>query len=335
MSMPGPVRRSRRGEKRTMKLRTLWAVAAWALGCGPAMGQSYPVKNVRIIVPAAAGGGVDIMARLLGSEFTQALGQQFIVENRSPSVAAADMVAKAAADGYTLLMSTATYLVNGALHKSLPYDPLRDFATVSLIGSTPIIIVAHPSLPVRSIKDLIALARQKPGALNFGSGGIGSPLHLAGELLRQNARIDIVHIAYKGTAPATIDLLAGQVQLMFPTVLSMFQYIQAGRIKVLAVMNAHRSPTLPNVQTTAEAGFPELTASVRFGLLAPRNTARPAIDQLYRAVVKALRTQEFRERLLKDDVEPIGSSPDEFAAFASVESAKWTRVIRSANIKPE
>ena len=316
----------------------LWihaAAAALLLGAGPASGQSYPVKSVRILVSAAPGGGVDIIARMIGNEFSRALGQQFLVENRTSSVATADAVAKAAPDGHTLMVSTATYLVNAVLHKDLPYDPLRDFAPISLIGSAPVIICSQASLPATTLEGLIALVKQKPGALNFGSGGIGSPLHLAGELFKQDAKVDIMHIAYKGTAPAATALLAGEVQLMFPSVLSMYPHIKAGKVRVLAVMSAHRSATLPEVPTTAEAGLPGLTAGIWYGVTAPKNTPRPAIDQLHRQVVKAVAGKEFRERLLRDDVEPIGSSPDEFSAFAAAELTKWSRVIRAANIKPE
>lgn len=319
----------------TKAFLALAAAAAALLSGGSALSQSYPVKAVRIVVPAAPSGGVDIMARLLGKEFSQSLGQPFIVENRSPSVSADDGVAKAAPDGYTLLFSTATYLVNAALHKDLPYDPIRDFAPVSVIGSTPIIVVCHPSLPVNSIRDLIALAKQKPGALNFGSGGIGSPLHLAGELFNQEAKVNIVHIAYKGTSPALINLLSGEVQLMFPSVISTYPYMKSGKVRVLAVLNPHRSRTLPEVPTTAESGLPNLVASIWFGILAPHGTPKPVVDRLHKAAVKAVATKEFRERLLRDEVEPIGNSPEEFSAFASAELAKWTRVIRAASIKAE
>lgn len=319
-----------------MRLVVLAGIGAMsACVTNPADAQTYPVKPVRMIVPAAPAGGVDIMGRLLASEFSQAFGQNFIVENRTPTVSAADIVAKAPGDGYTLLVSTATYLVNGSLHKDLPHDPLRDFVPVSLVGTTPIIICVHPSLPVNNIKGLIALAKQKPGTLNFGSGGIGSPLHLAGELFKQSAKVDIVHVAYKGTAPAAMDLLAGQVQLMFPSVISMYPYIQSGRTRVIAVMSARRSPTLKDTQTTVEAGFPDLTASIWFGVLASRNTPRAVVDQLNRVIVKAVARKDFRERLLRDDMEPIGDSPDQFAAFAAEEYAKWSRVIKAANVKVE
>lgn len=314
-------------------LRILVVAAVLFVNTGPASGQNYPAQPVRIIAPAAPGGGVDIMARLLANSFTKSFGQQFIVENRTPSVVAGEVVAKAQPDGQTLLLSTATYLVNRALYKNLPYEPLRDIATISLVGSTPIILVCHPSLPVTSVQGLIVLAKQKPGALNFGSGGNGSPLHLAGELFKQTAKVDIVHVAYRGTAPAAIDLLSGQMQLMFPSVISMYPHIKAGKARVLAVLSPGRSATLPEVPTAAEAGLPGLTASIWFGLLAPANTPKPVIGQLHQAVIKAIGTKEFKDRLLRDNVDPIGSSPEEFASFAAAEYAKWSRVIRTANIK--
>ncbi|NBS58395.1 MAG: tripartite tricarboxylate transporter substrate binding protein [Betaproteobacteria bacterium] len=315
--------------------RSVMLAVAGVLLAAPVVAQNYPVKPVRIIVPAAPGGGVDIMARLIAMEFTQALGQNFIVENRSPQVAGADAAAKAPGDGYTLMVSTASYLVNKVLHKQLPYDPINDFVPVSLLGSTPVIICVHPSLPVTNVKSLVALAKAKPGTLNFGSGGIGSPLHLAGELFKQGTKTDIVHIAYKGTAPAAIDLLSGQVQMMFPSVISMYPYIQSGRTRVLAVMSTRRSPTLTEVPTIAEAGYPDLTAAIWFGLNASRNTPRPIADQLQRVVAKSVSSNEFRERLLRDDVEPIGSTPDQYGAFVSAELAKWSKVIINANIKAE
>ncbi len=296
---------------------------------GPAVSQTPS----RIIVGAAPGGGVDIMARLLANSFTQSLGQRFIVENRTPVLVAGEIVAKAPPDGKTLFLSTATYLVNRALYKNMSYDPLQDIATISLVGSTPIIMVSHPSLPVTSVKELIALAKKNPGALNFGSGGNGSPLHLAGELFKQIAKVDIVHVAYRGTAPAAIDLLSGQVQLMFPSVISMYPYIKAGKLRVLAVFSPQRSAAIPDVPTTAEAGLPDLTASIWFGLLTSGNTPRAITEPLHQAVVKAIQTKELNDRLLRDNVDPIGSSPEEFASFAAAEYAKWSAVIRVANIK--
>jgi len=305
------------------------------LSAAPALAQTYPAKPVRILVGSSAGGGVDIIARLLATDFSQVAGQQFIVENRSSSLATAAALAKSTPDGYTLMLTTASYIVNRALHKDLPYDPLRDIAAVSLVGSTPIIIVTHPSLPVTNVRSLVALAKQKPGALNFGSGGIGSPLHLAGELFKQATHVEIVHIAYKGTAPAAVNLAAGEVQILFPSMISMYPYIQAHRARVLAVMNDRRSASLPAIPTTAEAGCPGLTAGIWYGLIAPAGTPRPIVDQLQQLVTQAIAKKDIRERLLRDDVEPLGRGPDEFAAFADAELKKWSKVIADAHVKVE
>ena len=298
-----------------------------------AFSQGYPAQPVRVIAPAAPGGGVDIMARLLANSFSESFGQRFIVENRNPSVLAGELLAKAQPNGQVLMLSTATYLVNKWLHSNLSYEPLRDITPISLVGSTPIIMVVHPSLPVKNVKELIALAKRKPGELNFASGGSGSPLHLAGELFKLEAKVNIVHVAYRGTAPAAADMLSGQVQLMFPSVISMYPHIQSGRTRVLAVLGPKRSQTLPDVPTSAEAGLPGLNASIWFGLLTTNGTPKPIIDQLHQAVVKTVATKDFKERLARDNVDPIGNSPEEFAAYASAESSKWGRVIKSANIK--
>lgn len=298
-----------------------------------ALSQNYPSQPVRVIAPAAPGGGVDIMARLLANSFSESFGQRFFVENRNPSVLAGELVAKAPPNGQVLMLSTATYLVNKWLHNNLPYEPLRDITTISLVGSTPIIMVSHPSLPVKNVKELIELAKRKPGELNFASGGSGSPLHLAGELFKLEAKVNVVHVAYRGTAPAAADMLSGQVQLMFPSVISMYPHIQSGRTRVLAVLSPKRSQTLPDVPSSAEAGLPGLNASIWFGLLTTNGTPKPVIDQLHQAVVKTIATKDFKERLARDNVDPIGNSPDEFAAYASAESSKWGRVIKGAHIK--
>jgi tripartite-type tricarboxylate transporter receptor subunit TctC len=308
---------------------------SWFATAGSVVAQSYPAKPVRILVGSSAGGGVDIIARLLATDFSQAAGQQFIVENRSSSIATAAALAKSPADGYSLMLTTASYIVNRALRRDLPYDPLRDIVAISLVGSTPIIIVTHPSLPVSNVRSLVALAKQKPGALNFGSGGIGSPLHLAGELFKQATHVDIVHIAYKGTAPAAVNLASGEVQILFPSVISMYPYIQANRARVLAVMNDRRAGSLPAVATTAEAGYPGLTAGIWYGLIASAGTPRAIVDQLQQLVIQALGKKDIRERLLRDDVEPLGHGPDEFARFAGAELKKWSKVIADAHIKVE
>jgi tripartite-type tricarboxylate transporter receptor subunit TctC len=320
---------------RTARALACLFAAALTLSNPSAFAQSYPAKAVRILVGSSAGGGVDIIARLLGADFSQALAQQFVIENRPSSIGAVTLLAKSPPDGYTLMLTTASYVVNRALHKDLPYDPLRDIVPVSLVGSTPIIIVVHPSLPVSNLRSLVALAKQKPGALNFGSGGIASPLHLAGELFKQATQVDIVHIAYKGTAPAAVNLAAGEVQILFPSVISMYPYIQSHRAKVLAIMNDRRAASLPAVPTTAEAGWPGLTAGIWYGLIAPGGTPRGVVDQLQQLVAQAIAKKDIRERLLRDDVEPLGRGPDEFAAFVGAEYKKWARVIADAKMKVE
>jgi tripartite-type tricarboxylate transporter receptor subunit TctC len=295
--------------------------------------QTYPTQSVRIIVPTVPAGGVDIMARLVASAFTDSFGQKFFVENRTPSMLAAEVVAKAPPNGHTLMVSTATYLVNRLLYKNLNYDPITDLSPISLIGSTPIILVIHPSLPVPSLRELIRLAHRKPGSLNFASGGNGSPLHLAGELFNQEAKVNIIHVPYRGTAPATLDLLAGQTQLMFPSVLSMYPYIQSGKTRVLSILAPQRSAVLADVPTTAEAGLPHLTASIWYGLLATGGTPAAIQMDLYRAMTKALSEPRFQARLARDAVQAIGSTPEAYTQFALEEYEKWGKVIRKARIQ--
>jgi tripartite-type tricarboxylate transporter receptor subunit TctC len=315
--------------------RILMVVIIMFISAGSAISQNYPTKPVRIMVGAAAGGGTDIMARFLAKSLAESFGKPFIVDNRASVTLAADVVAKAPPDGHTLLFSTATYLTNRALYKNLPYDPQRDLATISLVGSAPVIIGVTPTLPVASLKELVSLAKQKPGTLNLSSGGMGSPLHLAGALFQYSTKVNIGRVPYKGTAPAIMGLLTGEVQLTFASLISLAQYVQSGKAKVLAVMSPHRTRSLPDVPTTAEAGFPDLTAGIWYGFLATANTPKPIIDQLYRSVVKALETKDLRDSMLNDDVEPIGSSPEKYAAFASEEYTKWSNIIRATNFKVE
>lgn len=294
--------------------------------------QSYPARPVKIVL-SSPGGGTDIMARLVADHLTRSLGTQFIVESRQPNIAATTYVAKSPPDGYTLLVATASYIVNTLLHQNPPYDPLRDFSTISQLGSTPIIVVVHPSLPVRTLTDLIRLAKANPDALNFGSGGIGSPLHLAGELFNQTAGVRIVHVPFRGTANAATDLQAGRVQVLFPSSASVLPFIKAGRIRAIAVMGARRSAELPDVPTTAESGLPKLVANIWYGMVAPRGTPGAIVDQLYQNVVNALQRNDIRDRVIGLGVEPVGSSPSEFAAFAAEERSRWLNVIRTAKIE--
>lgn len=313
-------------------------IAGAALAAGLALlpiqcvAQSYPGKPVKIVL-SSPGGGTDVIARLFADHFTRAFGPQFIVESRQPNVAATNYVAKAKPDGYTLLVATASYIVNTLLHQNPPYDALKDFSAVSLLGTTPIIVAIHPSLPVRSLREVISLARRNPDSLSYGSGGIGSPLHLAGELFCQTAGIRMLHVPFKGTANAAVDLQAGRVQLMFPSSISVLPQVQAGRLRVLAVMSAKRVAELPDVPTTAEAGLPQLVVNIWYGMLVPQATPAAIVDQLHREVVNGLTGPDIRERMVSAGVVPVGNSPAEFAAFAAAERARWAAVIKAANIE--
>jgi tripartite-type tricarboxylate transporter receptor subunit TctC len=296
-----------------------------------ALAQSYPAKPVRIVL-SSPGGGTDVMARLFAEQFTRSLGVQFFVESRQPNIAAANYVAKSKPDGYTLLVATASYVVNSLLHRNPPYDPVKDFSAVSLLGTTPIIVAVHPSLPARSLNELVQLARKHPDELSYGSGGIGSPLHLAGELFNQTAGIKILHVPFKGTAHAAIDLQAGRVQVMFPSSVSVLPQVKAGRIRVLAIMSTRRSAELPDVPTAGESGFPNLVVNIWYGLMAPQGTPPAIVDQLQREVVNGLARPEIHAHLVNTGVEPVGSTPTEFSAFTLAERARWAGVIRSAKI---
>ena len=315
----------------------LCVVISLPLVAGAAAPDDYPNRPLRFIVPFPAGGSTDIIARIIGQQLTESMGRPVVIDNRpgANTVIGTEAVVRAAPDGNTLLLMATSFTVNPSAHARLPYDSLTDLAAVSRVAYNPLIICVHPSLQVTNVKQLIALAKAKPGALNFASGGVGSPLHLAGELFKQDTKTEMVHVAYKGTAPAAYDLLSGQMQVMFPSVISMYPYIKAGKVRVVAVMSAKRSPTLPEVQTTVESGLSQLTASIWFGLVAPKNTSTQIVQQLHEGVLKALANKDFRERLLRDDVDPVGNTPQEFTAYAQAEYAKWSRVIRGANIKVE
>jgi tripartite-type tricarboxylate transporter receptor subunit TctC len=292
--------------------------------------QPFPVKPVKIVL-SSPGGGTDIVARLFAENMSHSLGKPFSLEFRQPNVAAASFVAKAPEDGYVLLVATASYLMNGLMRQP-QYDPIRDFSAISLLGITPIIIVTHPTLPVNSVQELVTLARMRPGDLNYGSGGIRSPLHLAGELFNQVAKVHIVHVPYKGTANASTDLQAGRMQVMFPSTISVLPLIKERKIKVLAIMSEHRSAEIPGTPTTSESGLPELVANIWYGMLAPAKTPSHIIEILNKEVLIAMRNSQVLERLRGAGVEPVGSTPKAFSDFALAELTKWKRVIDNAKI---
>src|SRR5262245_10904254 len=320
-----------------MGLRVLCASAALAISAG-VCAQGYPSKPIRMIVAYPPGGGTDIVGRTVAQKLGEALGQAVVVENRGGASGniGTELAARATPDGYTVLMgNVAPNAINVSLFKNLPFDPVVDFAPVSLVASTPNILVVHPSTPARTVKEVVALARAKPGALNFASAGVGSSSHLAGELFRVLARAEIVHVPYKGAGPAMVDVLSGQVQLYFATMPAAMPHVKSGKLVAIAVTSAKRSPALPELPTVAEAGVPGYEASTWYGLLAPAHTPGAAIARLHDATVKVLAEPALREKLADQGFEPVGDTPEEFAAYIRSEIGKWGKVIRDAGIKAE
>lgn len=295
---------------------------------------AYPTGPVRIIVPFQPGGLTDILARTIARQLSERMGQQFMVENRPGAGGniGADAVAKAKPDGQTLLMgSIGTNAVNAHLYSKMPYDTLRDFAPISLVASGTLMLVVHPALPVHTMKELLAYAKANPGKLTYASGGAGASQHLAGELLKSMAGIDIVHVPYKGVAQGVTDVVAGQVSMTFDLA-TVLPHIKAGKLRPLAVANASRTSAFPDVPTIAEAGLAGYEASAWYGLFAPAGTSSEVVSRLNAEVVRALRSPEIHLRLTALGAEPVGNSPDQFAAFIKSEYNKWGRVAREAKI---
>ena len=300
-----------------------------------AAGGEYPARPIRLIVPFAPGGSADNLARTIQPALSDALGQSLVIDNRpgASSIIGTDLTAKAAPDGYTLLLITTTHTVNPALMPKLPFDALRDFAPVSLVVSQPNILVVHPAVAAKSVKELVALAKAKPNTLNFASGGNGSSPHLSGELLKLVAGVQLTHVPYKGSGPGITDLLGGHVQLMFAGPLGVEQYIKSGRLRALAVADARRSAVLPDVPTMAEAGVPGVETGTWYGMLAPARTPPAVIDAVHGAIVKVLQLPDLKARLLAQGVDIVASPPQQFAAFLSNEVAKWAKVVRDAKVQ--
>ena len=303
------------------KHRLAILASAVLLGTSSAGAQTYPAKTVRMVVPFAAGGGVDVVGRLLAPKLTDAWKQQIVVENRAGggSVIGTEVVARSAPDGYTLLLTAPPFTTNAALHPKLPYDSLQDFAPVTLVAVAPLIVVLHPSLPVRSIKDLVAVAKARPGQLSYGSSGNGGPQHLAGELFKSMAGVDLVHIPYKGAAPATVDLVGGQVQIGFSNMLTVLTFVKSGRLRPIAVTSAQRTAVIPELPTIAESGFPGYETTSWYGILVRAGTPPAVIATLNADMARALKLPEIRDRLATEGATVVASSPTAFAAFLQAE----------------
>ena len=299
--------------------------------------QSYPSKPIRLIVPFAAGGGTDLVARAIAQRLTEAWGQPVVVDNRAGAngTIGVEIAAKAPPDGYTLTMISASHSVNVSLYKNLPYDLIRDFAPVTQATTQPYVLVVNPGLPVKSVGDLIALAKAKPDSLNYGSSGIGGLSHLSGALFAAQASIELTHIPYKGGAPAMQDVVGGQIEMLFSTLLQSHAQIAAGKLRPLAVTTATRSPAAPQLPTMIEAGVPGFVVAGWYGILAPAGTPARSSPSSTRRSCASCTLPEVRERLASDGSEPVGSTPEEFAAHIRSEIAKWRKVILEADIKPE
>ena len=318
------------------KSRALVAAVAIALTTG-ASAQSFPVKPVRLIVPFPPGGGTDVVSRMLGQKLTELWGQQLIIDNRpgASMMIGHELGAKAPPDGYTLVMSSNNHTINPSVYKTIPYDTVKDFAPVTLVGRSPLVLVVHPSLPVRTTKELIALAKSKKGELTYASSGSGGPLHMAGELFKLRAGVDMTHVPSKGSGPAETDLVGGHVQVLFAGPVSASGHIKAGKMKPLAVSSLKRSRTFPNLPTISEEALPGYEAGIWWGLLAPAATPREVINKLNADFVKVLQMPDTQQKLLSQGGEPVGSTPAEFQKMIVTEIAQWAKVVKAANIKAD
>ncbi|MGZ8229128.1 MAG: Bug family tripartite tricarboxylate transporter substrate binding protein [Burkholderiales bacterium] len=323
----------------TTVMRSCSALLLTALSviASAAQAQAYPVKPVRMIVPFAPGGNTDIIARIVVPGMSKFLGQQIIIENRggAGSMIGTDVAAKSPPDGYTVLMVSAAHVINPAMVKKLPFDPVRSFAAISKVADVPSALVVHPSLPVKSVKQLVALARAHPGRLNYSSAGRGSIGHLSAELLASIARIKMTHVPYKGAGPAVVDAMAGHVELLISSMPAVIGYARSGRLRMIAQGGEKRSAAAADVPTMIEAGVPGFVVTAGFGLFAPAGTPRPAIDRVLGALKASLSDARVRERLSGEGADPVGSTPEEYAGFTRSEIEKWIKVARAAGIQPE
>jgi len=313
-------------------------IAALAIGvlvAASAAAQDYPAKPIRIIVPFAAGGPADIYARFIGQRLSEALGQPVVIEDRpgAGSVIGTDAVAKSAPDGYTLLMMSNTHTVNESLIPNKPYQLMRDFVPVAPVNYSDLVLVVHPSVPANSLKELLDLAKAKPKGLNYASSGPGTPYHMAGELFKAMAGVDIVHVPYKGSSGARTDVLGGQVQMMFDAITTMAPNVRGGKLKGLGTTGKTRSSVLPEVPTVSEAGVPGYEAVIWLGVMAPAGTAKPIVDKLNAEITKIVMRPDVRESWSKQGAEPMAMTPAEFTRFMNEDIEKWAKVVKISGAK--
>ena len=298
---------------------------------------SYPARPIRLIIGQAPGGGLDITARALAQKMGESFGQSVVADNRAGAAGTlgSAMVAKAAPDGYTVLIVSVTYSINPSLYHKLPFDPRKDLQPVTLAASTPFLLLINPALPVKTVRELIAHAKEKPGQLNYGSGGLGNSGHLAAELFSNMAGVRLMHIPYKGTGPAMTDVLSGQLQLMFNSMIQGMPYVKSRRLAALAVTTARRASAMPELPTIAESGLPGYDFSSWYGLMVPAGTPRVIVNRLHGEVVQALSQADFRRRLAQEGSDPIGSTPAQFAAHLTAEIVKWEKAVRDSGMRVE
>jgi tripartite-type tricarboxylate transporter receptor subunit TctC len=299
--------------------------------------EAYPTKPIRLIIPFAPGGGTDLTGRAIAQKLSESLGQTVVADNRAGAngTIGADLAAKAPPDGYTISMISSSHSVNPSLMKRLPYDLITDLAPITQATTQPYALVVHPSVPAKSVKELIALAKAKPGTINYGSSGTGGLSHLSGALLAHLANIQITHVPYKGGSPAMIDVIAGQIQMLFSTILQSHTHIAAGRLRPLAVTTAKRSRAMPDLPTMAEAGVKGYEVAGWYGVVAPARTPKPIITRLNQEIVRALRMPDVGEKMAADGSEPVGSTPEQFGAHIKAEVAKWRDLIQKAGIRAD
>jgi tripartite-type tricarboxylate transporter receptor subunit TctC len=321
----------------TKLVRLMWLAAVLPFA-GMAAAQDYPSKSLRLIVPAAPGGGADFLARIVGIKLSEAMAQSVVVDNRAGAsgTIAADITAKSAGDGYTVLMGQSTSIVIAPqIYQKLNYDTLRDLKPVTLVAEVPNVLVVHPSVPANSVKDLIALAKAKPGLLNFGSSGNGAPTHLAGEMFKTATGTRMVHVPYKGAGPATNALIAGEIQVMFAPIVAVLPHVKAGRLRALGVTSAGRSAAAPELPTLSESGLTGYEISSWFGLFVPSSTPDVVVDKLYRETLRVLKSQDVIDRFSKEGAEPVGSTPAQFNTYVRQEYVKYAKVIKDNGIKAD